>query len=65
MKQINATPAAIEIAADEIKQVLDMVPAKERTYAKWNELREDFLVGYIADAVAYVEEKFIPSWLNV
>jgi hypothetical protein len=65
MKQVDATPAAIAIAVEEMKDVLAQVSYFDRSYAKWNELREDFLAGYVSDAVVYLEESgFINHWLT-
>ena len=55
MKQINATPAAIEIAADEMKQILNEIAPAERTEELWNSTMKRFGRQFIAAAFPEVD----------
>ena len=64
MKQINATPAAIAIAMDEMKQALNEAEAQGRTDWDWDEYVKDFKSGFIADAVAEIDTPLLKNkWL--
>ena len=55
MKQINATDAAIEIAADEMKQTLSEIAPAERTEELWNSTLKRFGRQFIAAAFPEVD----------
>jgi len=64
MKQINATPAAISIAVDEMKQALNEAEVPGRTEQMWDESIKDFKSGFIADAVAEIDTPLLKNkWL--
>jgi shikimate 5-dehydrogenase len=55
MKQINATPAAVAIAMDEMKAVLNEIPVTARSEQAWEELIKDCRSAFIADAIPEVD----------
>jgi len=64
MKQINATPAATEIAMDEMKQALNETEVPGRTEQTWDNSIKDFKSGFIADAVAEIDTPLLKNkWL--
>jgi hypothetical protein len=65
MKQINATPAAIEIAADEMKQTLNEIAPAERTEELWNSTMKRFGRQFIAAAFPEVNTPLnLIMWLS-
>ena len=64
MKQINATPAAISIAVDEMKQALNEYGPGQMTEENWDLAMKDFKSGFIADAVAEIDTPLLKNkWL--
>jgi hypothetical protein len=55
MKTIKATPAATEIAAGEMKAVLNEIPLSARSEQAWEELIKDCRSAFIADAIPEVD----------
>jgi hypothetical protein len=65
MKTINATPAAIAIAMDEMKQALNEYYPDQRTEENWDLAMKDFGSGFIAAAVAEINAPLLKNkWLS-
>jgi HSP90 family molecular chaperone len=61
MKTIYATDAAIEMAADEMKEVLNEVAKADRTEEKWDAMRKELGRQFIGAAFSVV---YTPLNLN-
>jgi hypothetical protein len=65
MKQINATPAAVAIAMDEMKQALNEYGPGQMTEELWERTIKDFKSGFVAEAVAEIDTpRFKNAWLS-